>query len=208
MNKEYIQKTNWYLIFLALIIGVSVAGYIGKTPPAIPSIRIDLALSLVMAGWVISIFSTMGSVTGMMAGMYADRVGRVKIIVYALVLISFGSILGAYSNSTTMLLLSRVIEGTGYIGTMAILPALIAGLASNQHRAFAVSLFSSVTPLGMAITMIAAPVVIHQYGWRNLWWITGISTIAFMILALIAFKGIDAQTLRNKQPYWSNIKKS
>ena len=208
MNKEYIQKTNWYLIFLALIIGVSVAGYIGKTPPAIPSIRIDLALSLVMAGWVVSIFSTMGSVTGMMAGMYADRVGRVKIIVYALVLISFGSILGAYSNSTTMLLLSRVIEGTGYIGTMAILPALIAGLASNQHRAFAVSLFSSVTPLGMAITMIAAPVVIHQYGWRNLWWITGISTIAFMILTLIAFRGIDAQTLRNKQPYWSNIKKT
>ncbi|MEE3000017.1 MAG: MFS transporter [Pseudomonadota bacterium] len=208
MNENSNQKTEWCLIFLALLIGVSVAGYVGKTPPAIPSIRIDLTLSLVMAGWVVSIFCTMGSFTGLVAGMFADRVGRAKIVVFSLGCISFGSFLGANSHSLMMLLLSRIIEGTGYIGAMAILPALIAGFASDQHRAFAVSLHSSVTPLGMAIAMVAAPPVIHQYGWRYLWWITGMITILFMVFSLIAFRKVDAKTLKNKNPFWSNIKKT
>jgi MFS family permease len=208
MDKILIDKTKWGHIFLALIIGVSVAGYIGKTPPAIPSIRIDLGLNLVMAGWVVSIFSAMGSVSGMYAGMHADRIGRIKIIIYSLGLLSCGSILGAYSNSFELLLLSRIIEGTGYIGTMAILPALIAGLAIDRHRAFAVSLFSSVTPLGMAITMVAAPTVIFQFGWRNLWWFTALSTFLFMIFAIYSYRGIDSKTIKNTGPYWLNIKKT
>ncbi len=208
MKNTIFQKSKWGHIFLALAIGVAVAGYVGKTPPAIPSIRIDLSLSLVMAGWVVSIFSAMGCVTGMIAGIYADRIGRVKVITYSLGIISIGSFLGAYTESTEILLLSRLIEGTGYIGTMAILPALIAGLANDQHRALAVSLWSSVTPLGMAITMLGAPVIMQQFGWRHLWWTTGIFTIAFMVLALIIFKSIDSQTSTNKQPYWLTIKKT
>ena len=208
MGKNSKHTTKWGNIFLALLIGVAVAGYIGKTPPAIPSIRFDLGLNLLMAGWVVSIFSAMGSITGMFAGMYADRIGRIKIIVYSLGMISCGSILGAVSNSFLLLLLSRIIEGAGYIGTMAILPALIAGLAHQRHRAFAVSLFSSVTPLGMAITMVCAPIIIQQFGWRSLWWITGLITIFFMVLAIIYYKNIDAKTSKNKRSYWLNIKKT
>ena len=208
MNKISVDKTKWGHIFLALLIGVSVAGYIGKAPPAIPSIRIDLGLNLVMAGWVVSIFSALGAATGMFAGMFADRIGRIKIITYALGFISFGSILGAYSNSFTLLLLSRIIEGAGYIGTMAILPALIANLSADRHRAFSVSLFGSVTPLGMAITMMGAPAIIHQYGWRNLWWLTGLFTVLFMIFTVISYRGIDSKILKNNDSYWLNIKKT
>jgi MFS family permease len=150
----------------------------------------------------------MGSVTGMIAGVYADRIGRVKVITYSLGIISFGSFLGAYTESSGILLISRLIEGTGYIGTMAILPALIASLASDRHRALAVSLWSSVTPLGMAITMLGAPIIMHQFGWRHLWWTTGIFTIFFMALALFIFRSIDSQTSTNKLPYWFIIKKT
>jgi predicted MFS family arabinose efflux permease len=201
-------KTRWGLIFLALAVGVSVAGYVGKAPPALPGMRLELSLSLVMAGWVVSIFSAMGSVTGMMAGIFADRIGRVKMILWALGIISFGSILGTLAQSAPLMLLSRLIEGAGYIGTMAIMPALIAGLASARHRGLAVSLWSSVTPLGIAIAMIAAPAIIEPIGWRGLWWVTAGFTIFFMIFAAISFKGIDAQTQRNKAPYWANIKKT
>jgi predicted MFS family arabinose efflux permease len=201
-------KTRWGLIFLALAVGVSVAGYVGKAPPALPGMRLELSLSLVMAGWVVSIFSAMGSVTGMMAGIFADRIGRVKMILWALGIISFGSILGTLAQSAPLMLLSRLIEGAGYIGTMAIMPALIAGLASARQRGLAVSLWSSVTPLGIAIAMIAAPSVIEPIGWRGLWWVTAGFTIFFMIFAAISFKGIDTQTPLNKAPYWANIKKT
>jgi predicted MFS family arabinose efflux permease len=180
----------------------------GKTPPAIPNMRLDLSLSLVTAGWVVSIFSAMGAISGMITGIFADRFGRVKIILYALATISLGSILGSYAESALIMLLSRLIEGAGYIGTMAIFPALIAGLASEKHRGLAVSLWSSVTPLGMAITMMVAPAVIVPFGWRSLWLITAIITILFLLCAIIFFKGIDSQISKNKQPYWANIQKT
>jgi len=208
MTKNTTSHTRWSLIFLALAVGVSVAGYVGKTPPAIPGMRVDLSLSLVMAGWVVSIFSALGSVSGMMAGMFADRIGRVKMILIALGVISIGSILGSIAQSAALMLLSRLIEGAGYIGTMAILPALIAGFASDRHRGLAVSLWSSVTPLGMAIAMVAAPAVIEPLGWRSLWWITAAFTIFFLMLAAVGFRGIDAATPKNNTPYWANIKKT
>ena len=208
MTKQYLPKTRWGLIFLALAIGVSVAGYVGKTPPAIPSIRLELSLSLITAAWIVSIFSAMGAVSGMMMGILSDRIGRVKMILFALGIISCGAILGIFSQSTIVLLLSRLIEGIGYIGTMAILPALIAGLASDQQRGLAVSLWSSVTPLGMAIAMVAAPVIIEPIGWRGLWGVTAGFTVFFMILAAISFKGIDSETPQNRKPYWVNIKKT
>ena len=70
----------------------------------------------------------------------------IKVIVSSLAVISLGSILGAFSNSTSVLLLSRLIEGAGYIGTMAVMPALVAELANNKNRPLAVSLWGGVTP--------------------------------------------------------------
>jgi len=208
MKRNSKKDSRWTHVFLALAIGVSVAGYVGKTPPAIPTLRVDLGLSLVMAGWVVSIFMVMGSVTGMMVGIFADQVGRVKVIVSSLAVISLGSILGAFSNSTSVLLLSRLIEGAGYIGTMAVMPALVAELANNKNRPLAVSLWGGVTPLGMAIAMVAAPTIIQQFSWRTLWLITGFITIFFLIFASYTFKGIDAKTSINKETYWLNIKKT
>ena len=208
MKNKTFQETKWGHILLALAMGVAVAGYIGKTPPAIPSIRIDMSLSLIMAGWVVSIFSAMGSLTGLFAGIFADRIGRVKVIIYSLGVISLGSFLGGYAETAETLLLSRLIEGAGYIGTMAILPALIAGLANDRNRALAVSLWSSVTPLGMAIMMLGAPIIMQEFGWRYLWLISGILTICFMAFALLTFKKIDSKTAINDQPYWSTIRKT
>ncbi|MBT5939179.1 MAG: MFS transporter [Rhodospirillaceae bacterium] len=208
MTEHTSSQTRWSLILLSLAIGVSVAGYVGKAPPAIPGMRAELSLSLITAGWVVSIFSAMGSITGMMTGILADRIGRVKMILLALATISFGSILGAYAHSAEIILLSRLLEGAGYIGTMAILPALIARLSSDRHRGLAVSLWSSVTPLGMAIAMVAAPAVIEPIGWRGLWWVTAGFTIFFLIIGIISYRGIDAKTPKNKQPYWANIKKT
>ena len=208
MTKITPTPTRWNIIFIALAAGVIIAGYAGKSPPAIPGMRAELSLSLITAGWVISIFSALGSLTGMMVGGFADRIGRVKMILYALVILSIGSILGAFAQSATVLLLSRLIEGAGYIGTMATLPVLIAGLTSDHDRGLALSLWSSVTPLGMAIAMVSAPSIIEPAGWRGLWLTTASLTIIFFLLCGFYFRGIDAQTPKNREPYWDNIKKT
>jgi MFS family permease len=208
MTESSSSQTRWSLIFIALATGVAVAGYVGKAPPAIPGIRAELSLGLVTAGWVVSIFSAMGSVSGMMVGAVADRIGRVKMVLYALGIIAFGSILGSQAHSASILLLSRLIEGAGYIGSMAILPVLIARLASDQHRGLAVSLWSSVIPFGMAIAMVASPAILEPVGWRGLWLVTAGFAVFFLLLAGFAFRGIDTHTPKNIEPYWANIKKT
>ncbi|MEE2746105.1 MAG: MFS transporter, partial [Pseudomonadota bacterium] len=208
MAKSEEKKTDWGLIILALSIGVSVACYIGKAPPAIPSIRSDLSISLITAGWIVSIFSAMGATTGIIAGIFADRVGRVKIIIFALAIISCGSILGANSNSTFLLLFSRLIEGAGYIGTMVVMPAVIAEFATRKDRALAVSLWSSVTPIGMVIGMLLAPTIIEDFGWRTLWLATGVITVGFLLLSFLIFLKTKHKISKTKLALWVNIRKT
>ena len=201
-------ESRWGLIFLSLLIGVSAASYVGKMPPAITEIRFELSLSLVSAGWAVSIFSGIGALTGILAGVFGDSLGRFKTVIYSLVLMSAGSFLGAFSNSEITLLISRLIEGFGFIGIMAVVPSIIVNFANDKYRSLAVSLWSSVTPIGMTIAIISAPYTLDLIGWRGLWILTATLSCVLLVCILLFFPKSERVKNKRQTSYWSNIKKT
>ena len=201
-------ESRWGLIFLSLLIGVSAASYVGKMPPAITEIRFELSLSLVSAGWAVSIFSGIGALTGILAGVFGDSLGRFKTVIYSLLLMSAGSFLGAFSNSEITLLISRLIEGFGFIGIMAVVPSIIVNFANDKYRSLAVSLWSSVTPIGMTIAIISAPYTLDLIGWRGLWILTATLSCVLLVCILLFFPKSERVKNKRQTSYWSNIKKT
>ena len=101
------RDTRWGVVVLAVAAGVIAAAFFGKAPPALPALRAELGLGLVAAGWVVSIFSAMGMVGGMVAGLLADFLGHRRLLVGGLAAMVAGGVLGAAADGEMVMLASR-----------------------------------------------------------------------------------------------------
>jgi len=81
----------------------------------------------------------------------------------------------------TGLLVSRFVEGIGFILVAVSSPAIVIAAAAPRDRALALSLWSVFTPAGMALALIIAPPLLHTLDWRALWLgIAGASMVALI----------------------------
>ncbi|MBT7487474.1 MAG: MFS transporter, partial [Rhodospirillales bacterium] len=106
-----LAETQWPVVWVAFGAGIIAASHIGKLPPALPQISTELETGLVLSGWIASMISTMGFALGLVAGALADRLGQRRVLIFGLMMLTAGSLLGAFAESSTMMLVARFIEG-------------------------------------------------------------------------------------------------
>jgi MFS family permease len=125
-----VNPTRWAVVIAAFGAGVIGAAHIGKVPAALPAMRAEFAMDLVSAGWVVSLFSLTGIVAGMAAGLASDRLGHRALAIGGLVLLAVGSAAGAAAGSGPAILVTRFMEGLGYIIAIVSAPSIIAQAAA------------------------------------------------------------------------------
>ncbi|HNB44976.1 MAG TPA: MFS transporter, partial [Burkholderiaceae bacterium] len=60
---------------LVILAGVTAALHVGKLPPALPLLREALGVSLVQAGFLLSLVQLAGMSLGLLLGLMADGIG-------------------------------------------------------------------------------------------------------------------------------------
>ena len=179
-------KTEWPAIFLLFTAGIAAAFQIGKVPGALPFLKIDLGLTLFIAGWVVSIFNVMASAGGALFGAAADRLGHKRIALAGLVITAAAGIVGAFVTGPTALLVTRAVEGLGFILTVVSIPPLMLALCTPQDRSKAMGLWSAYMPTGMGIMLFASGPLLGALDWRSLWLV--VSVLIGMIALAIALR--------------------
>ena len=183
-------KTVWPAVFAATLCGLVVSMNIGKLPITLPLLRDEFGLSLVAAGWLVAIFNTIVVVAGVFVGIWSDRVGALRFCFLGLMSSALGGLIAIFSTNETMLLLSRVIEGLGFIATIVSTPTLVSVSTGAQQQRLALGIWSSYLPAGASLAILAAPFILPQSGWRGLWW---------LVLAML---GIASLILFNQKKYY------
>ena len=178
------MKTHWRGIWAVFCGGLVAGAYMTKVPPALPQMRGALGLSLVEATFIVTTFNVLGMLVGMVAGMFADRFGRKRFALAGLALLAAGGLLGAAVSDFTPLLVSRFIEGVGFIFFAVPAPALMSMMSADaRDRARALGLWSAYMPTGGTIALLLAPLLISLSSWRLLW----IALALAAVIAAIAF---------------------
>ena len=67
-------------VLAAVLAGVAVGMNVGKVPLALPTLRHELGLSLVQAGWVSAMLTTLAVVAALGFGLVAARVGALRMV--------------------------------------------------------------------------------------------------------------------------------
>jgi MFS family permease len=198
-----VRNTRWSVVVLAVAAGMIAAAFVGKAPPALPAMRAELGLGLVAAGWVVSIFSAMGMVGGMVAGLFADFFGHRRLLVAGLAAMVAGGVLGSAADGETVMLASRFIEGLGFVAIAVSAPSLIARASATRHLRLSLGFWSIYMPAGSSLTMVLSPLVLGPFGWRGLWLM--VAAAAALLAIAVAVTGGESRSARNPSAPWRGI---
>jgi cyanate permease len=182
-NETKSFRTTWGVVFAALTMGVVAALHIGKVPPALPLIREELGLGLVGGGFVISMFSGLGMLLGVLTGGLADRIGHRRTTLIGFLFLVAGGCMGASADGLPGMLTSRALEGLGFMAVGVTMPGIVSAASSARDRPLALGLWSVFTPLGFAIALLLTPMALTTVGWRTVWvGLAGLSLVTLLVL--------------------------
>lgn len=117
-------------------------------------------------------------------GMLSDRYGRKPLITAGLILFTIGSLLGARTHSMSGMILARILQGGGAIGSVLI--ALLADITAKQHRTKAMAIIGATIGLSFSIAFILSPTLAEKTGLAGIFYLTaGLALLGLGILCLI-----------------------
>jgi cyanate permease len=178
-----VDRSDWIRIWVLVLAGIAAAMQIGKVPAALALLRADFSIGLVASAWILSMFSAVGALFGCLAGVLADRFGSRQLTVTSLLVMALASAIGSRAHSAPLLLLSRAVEGAGFVATVVAVPSLLIAAAIERDRRIVPSLWGIYMPVGMAVALAVTPLVVAASGWRP-WWQFNAALLTGLALAV------------------------
>lgn len=155
---------------LVVLAGVSAALHVGKLPTALPVLRETLGVTLVQAGFLLSLVQLAGMALGLFVGLAADALGLKRTMVTGLAILSIASGMGAFAADVSTLMLLRGAEGFGFLLASMPAPALIRRLVDPSRVQVSLGLWGAYMPFGTAVALLCGPLAISSIGWSG-WWL-------------------------------------
>ena len=173
-----------WIVFAA---GVCAALHVGKLPPAIAALQQALGMTLLQAGFLLSLVQAAGMAAGIAFGVLADAIGLRRSMLAGLVLLAGASALGALASGVPLLLALRAVEGFGFLMVVLPAPGLIRRLVAPARLNVMLGVWGTYMPLGAALGLLAGPAWIVAWGWRSWWAALGALTA---LTALLLWRGV------------------
>ncbi len=159
--------------------------------PAMPTIQheigsvtlpVELTLTILLAGLSLSQF---------VYGAVADRYGRRKPLLAALLIYSVGAIAGAFAPSTVGLSVARLFQAAGFGVAALLIRSAVVDISDERRTA---SVFSTAVTI-VSLASVVAPTVggqlLAHFGWRSVFF----AMAAYGLLAFIAVAVLLPETL-------------
>ena len=178
------NKTRWTAVAAALLAGVVTGCAFGKMAPALPILKAELGLSLVQTGWLVSAFNGLAAAGAIFFGVFSDRLGAKRFCVFGLCCLIAGGLLGAVTSGPTLLVLSRLVEGLGFMSVIVSAPALINLASAPAQRGIAFGMWSSYMPFGAGLVLASSSFLLPIWGWRGVWVVVMLATVACLLFLL------------------------
>ncbi len=198
-DKNLFQDPNLLIIFaisLIAILGVA------SVTPTFPSLRAALDVPVESIGLLITVFTFPTLILGPVIGVFADRIGRKKILVPSLILFGIAGFACAFVRDFNLLLGLRFLQGVGAASLLSLSVTLVGDLYKGDRRVTAMGYNASVSSIGTALYPTIGG-ALATMGWYFPFMLP-IVAIPVGLLVLFGLKNPEPQGQRNLQAYLSN----
>jgi EmrB/QacA subfamily drug resistance transporter len=164
------DRQHYGVTFAVLALaGASYALLQSAVAPALPEIQNDLHASATSTAWLLTGYLLSASVLTPIIGRLGDMFGKERTLVASLAILSFGVLLAALASSISVLILARVIQGSGG----AIFPlafGIIRDEFPRERAAQGIAMISAILGIGGGLGIILAGPIIDTFDYHWLFW--------------------------------------
>ncbi|MDR3631526.1 MAG: MFS transporter [Desulfocapsaceae bacterium] len=139
---------------------------------ALPSIMRSFAATLVTAELVVLIYLLTITVTLLVWGYLADRIGQGRIYLSGMLVFSLGSIFCSFAPTLILLILSRFIQAVGASMMMSAGPAIIKNIFPRQQLGQNLGMLGIATSAGLMFGPVVSGFLIRYSSWRAIFLVT------------------------------------
>jgi len=160
-----------YVVFTVTSLSFLLVAISGTTVSvAFPIITSSFNVSLILAGWVLSVNQLAATAIMPLAGKAGDIFGGKLTFLISIAVFTVGSLLGAIAPNIEFLIAARFIQAIG-LGSFLPLGTAIVSEQFPDARQQAIGLFTSIMPIGMIIGPNIGGWLVDAFGWRSVFWL-------------------------------------
>jgi CP family cyanate transporter-like MFS transporter len=193
---------------IVVLAGVSAALHVAKLPPAIAALQAGLGVSLLQAGFLLSLVQLAGMSAGVACGALADALGSRRSMLMGLLLLSLASAVGGVARDVMALLLLRAVEGFGFLLVVLPAPGLIRRLVAPERLNRVLGLWGTYMPFGAALALLAGPLWIGAFGWRAWWWLLAALSLGMALWLARAVPAAAASAAAAPMPWLQRLRQT
>lgn len=188
MAKAKIRNYRWIivsLLFLGTVINYLDRQIIGLLKP---TLEIEFDWTETDFGGIMSAFSFAYAIGLLLSGRFIDKVGTRIGYSVSVVVWSVASMFHAVAKSVIGFGIARLSLGLGEAGNFPAAMKAVAEWFPKKERALATGIFNSGTAIGVVVALILVPLIMQNYGWKEVFWITGSLGFVWLIFWLILYE--------------------
>jgi len=141
----------------------------------------DLDLSPTSKAWLLGVALGASGIGGIVAGAFADRIGKRTMLAWTVLIYSVGSLICGLASGPWMFVAGRAVVGLGVGGEWAIGHGMLAESVAPARRGRWAAALQSGEPLGVALAAVVGYLLLPRIGWRVV--LVGSSVTALIALA-------------------------
>lgn len=184
MDEE--KRTREKRILFLCSLGSFLIPFVGSSINiALPSIGSEFGLDAITLSWIATSYLLSAAVFLVPFGRLADITSRKTVFVSGIAIYTVASLLSAISFSTTMLIVSRILQGMGGSMIFATSTAILAGAVSPQERGKAMGINVAAVYTGLSTGPFIGGFLTERFGWRSIFLL---NIFLGLILQWLAYK--------------------
>ena len=161
---------------------------------ALPPIMHDLQISENTVQWLQSIFMLVNGIMIPITAFLIDRFTTRSLFLTAMGVFSIGTFLCAIAPSFTLLLIGRILQGTGAGIMMPLLQTIMFLIFPVDKRGTAMGMFGLVIAFAPAIGPSLSGWLVDQFPWRSVFYVVLPIAILTVVLAYFLLRNVTKQT--------------
>jgi MFS family permease len=166
----------------------------------LPALLLEWHISKGQAGVLSTSTLLLSSLGGWLAGILADRVGRVRMLKLTIFWFAFFTFLSGFTRNFEQLLVVRSLQGLGFGGEWAVGAALMGESIRTRFRGRVVGTVQAGWSVGWGISVILFTILFsrlpHEIAWRVMFWI---GILPALLIVYIRSKVQEPEIYRSKK---------
>ena len=150
-------RSDWFLILLVFVIGLNAAAQVIKISLTLHPLSIEFNRSLPEISILVSLVGLISILFGLVTGNIVAAFGARRVMLIALLIGAFTSLLEALLPQFLLMSILRLIEGFSHLALVVAAPAMLARVANDRDRPIAMALWATFFGMAFAIGTVIVP---------------------------------------------------